>query len=701
MAKIESEYKRSEVIGYSWRLAVMISVVLGFSVSLLSEILIDLIHGPPNLQELVSMQLSFLVSAAIIGVAYLILWFLFTDPLGRVLKLDLIRLCLSLTAFLGLVYFYYIVHDRLKLGGLPANLNKIFFITVSFVMALFFSVFTYFVSGAILQKAGYRKVATVFSLAMPFVLAEAMVGLCVNKYLIPERHSLYSLINNTVFLFIIIATIILFLLVKRLKLLIRAVQLLVFLAFVLVVPVSLFIQNQPLLTKRNISPGHHIKRVILISIDALRADALSCYDKQTRRTPHIDQLAADGIIFKNAFAPSSWTVPSVVSILTGLSVSVHMTRDMDNKLDDVFPTIAEYMWEKGYITSAFPFNLVLYKRNISRGFMWYKFFPGRNNPSVGMRLLRWLSPCQYGRYISSKKLTDCAVDWIDLHAQEDFFLWIHYYDPHLPYEPPAETLPQREPVSSIGTSIGNHQKNLIFAGWYNPSSEEREWIKELYLSEVCYVDTCVGSFLSYLKELNIYDDSLIIVTSDHGEEFWEHDGFEHGHTLYNELLSVPLIIKLPQNSIKDAVEKAVSINSILPTILDLCKIEYVRELYPDGSLVPLWEGDASAEENIPIISAGIVRGEDRESLIFDKMKYKYIRWLVSNREELYDLTQDPAEKISLVRSAVGKVKQAREVLSAHHQSAQKLKEHYNIATGKTADLDKDTIQQLKSLGYLK
>lgn len=568
-------------------------------------------------------------------------------------------------------------------------------------MALFLSGLVYFVSEMILRKATYQKIAAAFSLAMPFVLVEAIAGLCVNKYLIPTWPRIYSLIINIVLLLIIIATIVIFLHTKDSRPLAKAVQILVFLIYVVVVPASIFFPNQSILPKKDAVVEHHIKDVILISIDALRADALSCYGKQYNPTPHIDKLAADGIIFKNAFAPSPWTVPSVTSILTGLPLSVHMMRNVNSRLDDAFPTIAEYMWEKGYATSAFVLNPILRKKNISQGFMWYNFFPKRGNPSIGMRLLTWLNPYQYGRYVPPKDMTRFIVDWIDSHVKDDFFLWIHYFDPHTPYEPAAETLPKREPVPSIGTSFESRKGYLIRAGQYNPSPDERNWIKELYLSEVRGVDTCVGSLLNHLKKLNIYDDSLIIVTSDHGEEFWEHDGFEHGHTLYNELLWVPLIIKLPQNSIKASVEKAVLINSILPTILDLCKTEYVRERYPDGSLVPLWEEDSPAEESIPIISAGLGFYEDRVSVIFEGQKYKYIHWLISNKEELYDLTEDPGEKISIAHSSTDKIKQAREILSEHHQSAQKLKEHYNIVTGSTTDLDKETIQRLKSLGYLK
>ncbi|MHC4572307.1 MAG: sulfatase-like hydrolase/transferase [Planctomycetota bacterium] len=647
------------------------------------------------------MQLTFLVSATVIMVVYLVLWLLFIKPVGHILKLDMRRLCLSLAAFLGTGYLYYIVRDWLSFGLLPVKLSKIFFLTAGILTALFFSGFVYFVSEVILRKATYQKIATAFSLAMPFVLVEAMLGLCVNKYLIPAWPGVYSFVINIVLLLIIVLTIVIFLYTKDSRPLVKAVQILVLLICIVVVSASFFSLNQPKLPKQDAVVEHNIKYVILISIDALRADALSCYDKQCGPTPHIDQLAADGIIFQNAFAPSSWTVPSVASILTGLPLSVHMVRNVNSRLDDVFPTLAEYMWEKGYVTSAFVLNPILRKKNVSQGFMWYNFFPKRGNPSIGMRLLTRLNPYQYGRYVPPKDMTRFIVDWTDSHVKDEFFLWIHYFDPHMPYEPTIESLPKREPVHSIGTSFESRKGYLIRAGQYNPSSDERGWIKELYLSEVRGVDKCVGLLLNHLKKLSIYDDSLIIVTSDHGEEFWEHNGFEHGHTLYNELLSVPLVIKLPQNSVKGSVEQAVLINSILPTILDLCKIEYVRERYPDSSLVPLWEEDSSADKNIPIISSGLGFYEERESIIFEGQKYKYIHWLISNKEELYDLIEDPGEKISIAHLSIDKIKQAREILSEHHQSAQKLKEHYNILTGSTTDLDKDMIQRLKSLGYLK
>jgi arylsulfatase A-like enzyme len=224
--------------------------------------------------------------------------------------------------------------------------------------------------------------------------------------------------------------------------------------------------------------------------------------------------------------------------------------------------------------------------------------------------------------------------------------------------------------------------------------------KAAFFAEVRGVDVCVGALMEHLKELEIYNDSLIIVTSDHGEEFWEHDGFEHGHTLYNELLWVPLIVKLPNNSVKGSVERAVSINSILPTVLDLCGIDYPEELYPDGSLVNFWGQNFSGSSGPPIVSTGLGFYEDKESIIFEEGGYKYIRSLVSGREKFYDLVEDPQELVSFAQQADERVEQAKELLGEHHELAGVLKKLFKIGPAKTAELDRDMIQQLKSLGYI-
>jgi arylsulfatase A-like enzyme len=191
---------------------------------------------------------------------------------------------------------------------------------------------------------------------------------------------------------------------------------------------------------------------------------------------------------------------------------------------------------------------------------------------------------------------------------------------------------------------------------------------------------------------------LIILTSDHGEEFWEHGGYEHGHTLYNELLWVPLIIKLPQSASKGQISTAVSTQSIMPTVLDVCGIDYDSKYLSAESLSSLWRHNPNAFQR-PMISTGVLYYEDRESVIFDGLKY--IRSLLTNREELfYDLTRIPQEQISTLSSSPDKVQRARNTLREHNQASAKLRDHYGVTDGEEIKFDKEIARQLKSLGYI-
>jgi arylsulfatase A-like enzyme len=201
-----------------------------------------------------------------------------------------------------------------------------------------------------------------------------------------------------------------------------------------------------------------------------------------------------------------------------------------------------------------------------------------------------------------------------------------------------------------------------------------------------------------LKQLNLYDDSLVLLTSDHGEEFWEHNGFEHGHTLYNEVLWVPLMIKLPMSAARGQVETAVSTLSVTPTVLDLCGIDYDRRHLSAGSLSDLWESSPDGFDEPPIVSTGLLYYENRESVILDGLKY--IHFLLSDREELYDLARDAGEQVSILKASPEKAERAREALREHQMAARKLQEYYGIFETEKLELDREAIRILRSIGYV-
>jgi arylsulfatase A-like enzyme len=297
---------------------------------------------------------------------------------------------------------------------------------------------------------------------------------------------------------------------------------------------------------------------------------------------------------------------------------------------------------------------------------------------------------------STRDLTRLAIAWLKSNRDEDFFLWLHYYDPHVPYGPPRKFLPKGEPPPRIGKFFAKH--NEVRDKKFIPSPAEKEWIKKLYEGEVRYVDDSIGYFLDALKRLNIYDESLIVFGSDHGEEFWEHNGYEHGHALYNEVLQVPLIIKLPGSASNGRVDTWVSTERITPTILDIIGIQYDRNYLSDGSLSPLWSENKVQLNGQSIISKGTLYFQEQESVIFGDMKY--IRFLGSGREELYNLANDSAEKTSLFGSSTQMLQQARNLLKKHKMAAGLLVQLYKIGEVEKAEIDKATTEKLKSLGYI-
>jgi arylsulfatase A-like enzyme len=213
------------------------------------------------------------------------------------------------------------------------------------------------------------------------------------------------------------------------------------------------------------------------------------------------------------------------------------------------------------------------------------------------------------------------------------------------------------------------------------------------------VDENIGRLVAKLKDLNLYDDTLIIFTADHGEEFWEHGGFEHGHSLYNEVLHVPLIFKLPSSQQKSRIEALVSTQRLAPTILDICKIDSEGYPFPLDSLSFFWSNPSDSPGTQTIVSSGNFWYDGRICVIFDKSKY--ILNLVTSKEELYDLSKDPGEEFSLANSYPEKIREAREILLQYQDEAKKLRIDFRIEDDNKRTYRKEMEEALRSLGYIR
>ncbi len=439
--------------------------------------------------------------------------------------------------------------------------------------------------------------------------------------------------------------------------------------------------------------------VVLLTVDTLRADSLASMQTELPPedvlTPELDALVNDSILFTQARSSSPWTKPATASILTGLSREVHRADELRSILPSETRTLAEHLQDAGFTTAGIGRNTFLRNSfNFDQGFDEYNFFPRGNSGILGDRLLRSTLPRLFATKPSSPELTDFAIHWLRRHAEQRFFLWLHYFDPHGPFEPPAEYLPQRPMPPRIGNSFGDIQ--AVRSGELVPDLEEREWIRQLYLAETRHVSHQVGRVVDTLKAIERYDACLVVLTSDHGEEFWEHGGFEHGHTLYDELLRVPLAFKMPKAlAAPRRIEHPVSTASVTPTILEILGSQAPSHHFSVPSLVPYWQGEAVPD--VPIFSSGVHYFEDREAVLF--ADHKYIHVPLTGQEQLFDLEQDPGETRNLVRRENELRDSARRLLTEHTEASRRLRQRLGI-DGEMAELDSDTLQDLRSLGYL-
>lgn len=475
--------------------------------------------------------------------------------------------------------------------------------------------------------------------------------------------------------------------------------LLAFTLFFLVAPSAYRSVDQ---TPKAIPDDDRPECVMLLTVDTLRADTIEPYSQHSPTSwgtsaPALEALANDSVVFLEARSPSPWTKPSAASILTGLSPQAHGAVDLRSILPEETHTLAERLGEVGYYSGAIGRNTFLRDAfNFDQGFDDFEFFPRGNAGILGAGMLQRLLPRQFATKPTTEHLSDFAIDWLEQHRDRRFFLWLHYFDPHGPFEPPVHYLPQTVVSERIGTAFSNTA--AIRNGDLVPDLEERDWIRQLYRAEVRHVSDEIGRVMQALEGMDLYDQCLIVFTSDHGEEFWEHGGFEHGHTLYDELLKVPFSIKLPSPLIQRHVGGDVTTESIVPTLLDLLEIPYNPKDFTAPSLAA-WAAPQAPPVDFdePIYSSSVHYFEDKEAVIFDNIKY--IREPLTGHEELFDLLADPFETRSLHGEADELLATGRWLLDQRLATSEALRQRL-LAEGGDARLDSDTLRELRALGYL-
>lgn len=306
--------------------------------------------------------------------------------------------------------------------------------------------------------------------------------------------------------------------------------------------------------------------VLLVIVDTARADHLSTFGYLRPTSPNLDRLAAEGQRFDAAWSQSPWTLPSIATILTGQPPHVHGATRGERGIHpvrDEVETLAQRLRSVGYATAAF-INVLWCAPEISgldRGFDLYDYHE-TDESNRGHR--------------NASETTDAVLAWLDLAGDDPFFIVTHYFDPHLTYDPPApyDTIYERGPGPRVPAGFGNaSQVFAIRDGRIRLTPGQRESLIARYDGEIRFTDEQFGRLREGLVQRGRWDDTLVIVVGDHGEEFWEHGGFEHGHSHHRELLRMPLIVRRPGGPSGAIIGDRVRQIDIAPTILDFAGME--------------------------------------------------------------------------------------------------------------------------------
>jgi arylsulfatase A-like enzyme len=417
--------------------------------------------------------------------------------------------------------------------------------------------------------------------------------------------------------------------------------------------------------------------VILISLDTVRADRLGSYGNPRNTSPNIDKLASQGVLFENAYTQAPWTLPAMATVHTSLYPTEHGAIQGRLRIKKNLNTLAEQMKNNNYKTMAVTTHpFVDSKHGFAQGF---DIFDERNHQ---------------GAYdASAERLTQKAIKLLSDNIDDKFFLWVHYFDPHSAYLNHEEFSYGQKPPGNLPdtlkASILNNMLDKL-------NSEDVEFIFDIYDEEISYTDSSIGQLLDAVDKLGLMDNTAIILTADHGEEFMERARFGHGRNTYDELIRVPLIIYNPQEKELSGlrVRHSVETREIAKTVLEICGIE--NSHFGGNNLLDVARdnGDTTTYLAFSEGSSTGSKGTVNHAVIGDG--WKLIRNLRDDTFELYDLESDPGEKINLIDSEGPAIEIMRNKLTSGLSEFKKER----LVEIEKVKFTKEEIDELKALGYM-
>ncbi len=452
-------------------------------------------------------------------------------------------------------------------------------------------------------------------------------------------------------------------------------------------------------TARGDSPDR--PNIILVVMDTVRRDALGCYGNRMGLTPQINRLADSSFVFERAYSHAPWTLPSIASLLTSRTPGKHGAAGALGEftvLAEDQLTLPEHLQTQGYTTAAVTNVMFLgAKFGLDQGFGDLDVYEPEDNLTMRRAV----------------PTTEAALAYLDQHATgaktegvspaaNPFFLLVHYFDPHLVYDPPqpfrARFADPRDATSN-GYLFGTSDDLIAFRK--RQKSIDRDTfgrLFRLYMGEINYVDHAIGQLMRGLADRGLRENTIIVITSDHGEEFGDHLGFEHGHTFYQELVQVPLIIHLPPSVAKkvEAAGQPLRIKApigqidLAPTLCALVGAR-VPEPFDGQSLLPLCRGEKLRPQPILCQSNMWTLG----GMAWIENGFKLIQNTYDGPFQLYNLRTDPKEREDLAEAQPKRVeamlgKLGKVLVRLDHDRPQDL-----------PDLDERDRERLRSLGYIR
>jgi arylsulfatase A-like enzyme len=421
--------------------------------------------------------------------------------------------------------------------------------------------------------------------------------------------------------------------------------------------------------------SHNSPNVLLLVLDTVRAQSLSLYGYHRPTTPHLERLAKAGVCFEQAISTAPWTLPSHASMFTGRS-PYELFSDWTSPLDNTYPTLAEVLKARGYVTAGFVANLVYCTREsgLDRGFVHYEDFPFSSkqlilSASSGQALAnsnKLRDIFDYHEVLNRKTaatLSHDFLDWLSRHDQRPFFAFLNYFDAHEPYLPPEPFDEMFGPKRSRGPFLYlAHEVHRVDKWKMSPDEIQVEL--DAYEGTIAYLDNQLGVLFDELDRRGALDNTVVIVTSDHGEEFGEHGVFSHGHSLYLPSLRVPLLISFPSRiPSRKRVHEPVSLRDLPATVVDLIGLDKAHS-FPGESLARYWDDSADTVKPAPEMLLSEVQQITgwpqwypnvkgaMKSLVYEDMHY--IKHEGDGREELYDFESDSGETQDLSGSEEGR-----------------------------------------------